>query len=389
MKAKANALQRHPAAQYPVWNLVRQWAQRAGTKSDTDRGRLAAALTYRRFHRVDWMHRGLVRMGNGQYPPMARLKSDLPTFTDAQRLARRCAAKPRWAKSQARKLWKRALRLGESARTVAQVERWRAAQETASAFPYEIDMPNPVLPHVSIIPLTGISNNQRMVRWLFPTLRSHVKWDVQYGWENEIDCDQNHETVWKNGTPRTGTPARHVATIRSYGVLHRNGNLTVCIGITQRTFTPPEGTVFLKDRYGFKLALADSRNDDYHPTWHDFLNEPDPDVSRKWLAKLLANRERRLQAEAAEAATRADMEGVYVCVADSLKAGNCLAGTRAFAERHHLDVRRHYTALELLAQANGDSGRVRLAIQAAIHRHRRETAQGYATLADHAIPADA
>jgi hypothetical protein len=70
-------------------------------------------------------------------------------------------------------------------------------------------------------------------------------------------------------------------------------------------------------------------------------------------------------------------------MADSLNAGNCAAGTRAFAVRHGLDVGRHHSAAEIAEIANGDWDRARLAIACATLRHRREMAAGACVLAEH------
>ena len=58
-------------------------------------------------------------------------------------------------------------------------------------------------------------------------------------------------------------------------------------------------------------------------------------------------------------------------LADSLAAGNCQAGSEQFARRHGLNPTRWYKPNELLAVANGDAQRVRLAVLAAVRRHDR------------------
>jgi hypothetical protein len=93
--------------------------------------------------------------------------------------------------------------------------------------------------------------------------------------------------------------------------------------------------------------------------------------------------ETRDQTELAAIIDRGEAAGVYVCAADSYRAGNCRAGTSAFASRHGLQLSRHYTAAELVAQANGDGRFVRAAIIAGLRRERREMARGFAVLADH------
>ena len=140
---------------------------------------------------------------------------------------------------------------------------------------------------------------------------------------------------------------------------------------------PPEGVRWDRDNNGLRLVAGP---DDYHPSWSELRGPVGPLV-----AALRANAERRRQVAALAAAEAADFAGVLVCLADSVRAGNCRAGSLAFAARHGLDARRHYGALELLTAAgsNGDLGRVRLAIRAAFERTRAEEAAGVCELAAH------
>jgi hypothetical protein len=84
-----------------------------------------------------------------------------------------------------------------------------------------------------------------------------------------------------------------------------------------------------------------------------------------------AKRDAKILAAACEA-------GVWVCLADSIAAGNCETGTETYARRHGLDIRRHYRAESLLA--NGDSRRIALAVLAAQRRQVRDMARGYAEI---------
>jgi hypothetical protein len=127
-------------------------------------------------------------------------------------------------------------------------------------------------------------------------------------------------------------------------------------------------------------VVENSRQDDYHPSASDLIKE---NAGDKIAEKVWQNHKVRLETKAREAAALAGMEGVVVCVADSRRAGNCEAGTFSFATRHNLDPRQHYPAAELVQIANGDSSRVRLAITAAVLRHKREMERGYSELAEH------
>lgn len=110
-------------------------------------------------------------------------------------------------------------------------------------------------------------------------------------------------------------------------------------------------------------------------------------LAREVVREVRMAKERRIETrEAAELSAiidRGEAAGVLVCAADSYRAGNCRQGTAAFAGRHNLDMRRHYTAAELSAQANGDGRFVRAAIVSALRRERREEAAGVCLLADH------
>jgi len=97
----------------------------------------------------------------------------------------------------------------------------------------------------------------------------------------------------------------------------------------------------------------------------------------------LRREESREQSELEAIVARGEAAGVYVCAADSYRAGNCRPGTTAFAGRHNLEMTRHYTAGELLQLANGDARFVRAAVITALRRERRECEQGYALLEEH------
>jgi hypothetical protein len=92
-------------------------------------------------------------------------------------------------------------------------------------------------------------------------------------------------------------------------------------------------------------------------------------------------------ARAADAAAvkRAEEIGVMVCLADSVRAGNCRAGSENFARNHGLDPSKHYTPAEVLAVANGQTRFVALACTAALRRTIRELDRGYSDLAEHRV----
>lgn len=92
----------------------------------------------------------------------------------------------------------------------------------------------------------------------------------------------------------------------------------------------------------------------------------------------------REQAELAAIVDRGEAAGCFVCLADSVRAGNCRQGTMTWGTRHSLDPQRHYRAAELLPLANGNLRHVRAAVVVALRRERRELAAGVCELSDHA-----
>lgn len=204
--------------------------------------------------------------------------------------------------------------------------------------------------------------------------------------------EPSHGTHMSCRTDWIGNKPRHVRAIhrncvRSFALIDDQDRRTAhyVLHNTRRTITLPDGYHWAVDLIGLKACRDDSLDADFHP---EALHLMDVNASTYIAYQLELNREVRLRTKAENAALAAQQEGVFVCLADSLKAGNCRAGSLEFARRHQLDPRRHYTAPELLAQANGDSGRVRLAVTAASLRHRREMERGYAVLEDHYAGAD-
>jgi len=187
------------------------------------------------------------------------------------------------------------------------------------------------------------------------------------------------ETEWRNGQPVNYTRAVRDNYVTSFAILNEDGTALARLAGEEIPLTPPEGHRFDIDHNGFRLVrLADG--EDYHLNAYDLIVPWEVAVDRLTRNAIARQEERaRLKAEAADA------EGVWVCVADSLRGGNCREGTLQWAKNHGLDPRRHYPAPDLIGRMNGDAGRVRLAISAAVHRHRREMAAGVANLVDHLV----
>jgi hypothetical protein len=202
-------------------------------------------------------------------------------------------------------------------------------------------------------------------------------------WETRRQSYGNHcagETEWKNGKPQHYTRATHYNYVRSLALITSPTTVDYICHTTRVRVALPAGYSWDVDPDGLRVVCDDSRRDDYHPDAADLLRR---NATEYITGQLRANRERRQMFAAQRAAELAKIQGVYVCLADSLRAGNCPVGTRAFAARHGLDTRQHYEAPALLGLANGEANRVRLAITAARLRHERELKAGYCLLAEH------
>lgn len=205
-------------------------------------------------------------------------------------------------------------------------------------------------------------------------------------WELYSSLSRSHidhtpgETIWKNGRPKSYTRATCDNYVRSFAVMWSSTTIDGIFHATRYSVTLPDGYAWGKDANGLKAYDTTSTRDDYHPEVSDLLADDAADLIIK---KIIENRETRRAMEARAIAEKAAMEGVWVCLADSIRAGNCKSGTIAFCNRHALDPSRHYTAQEIFNIANGDASWARLAITAATLRHQREMRQGYSELSDH------
>lgn len=190
------------------------------------------------------------------------------------------------------------------------------------------------------------------------------------------------ETEWKNGRPKHYTRATHDNYVRSFAIIDGDKR-SIAYACHQREATVPlpDGYLWNVDANGLRVVDATARHVDYHPTASDLLRK---DAATHLITTLEANRAQRERLKAERTVEAARVAGVYVCLADALRAGNCRAGCEQFAARHGLDPRRHYAAPELLEMANGDASRVRLTVTAARLRHEKEMAQGFALLSEHA-----
>jgi hypothetical protein len=203
-------------------------------------------------------------------------------------------------------------------------------------------------------------------------------WSVEASYGANCFHHEDGETEWKNGVPKAYTRAVNENRVRSFAAIRSTQEIVYFLSDKVYQVALPPGYFWAIDQNGLRAVKTDSIHDDFHPEASDLICD-----GHRVVQQLEANRQQRLEAKAREAAALAEMEGVFVCLADSRRAGNCDAGSISFARRHGLDAARHYAAQELVNIANGDSGRVRLAITSAVYRHRKELAQGFSILTEH------
>ena len=195
---------------------------------------------------------------------------------------------------------------------------------------------------------------------LYPTMRS------SYG------IHESGETEWKGSTPVKYTRAVHQNYVRSMALVVSPRRVEVLLHNTAFTVElPPEYEWRTADGH-LSLVRLDSQRDDYHPDAGDLL-----DGASHCGDVLERNREIRRRLEAERAVDIADAAGVWVCVNDSFRAGNCRSMTLDFAQRHGFNAKRHYPAKEVLIRSNGDYARVKLAVKSAMLRHQSEMDQGF------------
>jgi len=151
----------------------------------------------------------------------------------------------------------------------------------------------------------------------------------------------------------------------------------------------PAGYRWSADKYGVRIVrLSDQA--DYHPQVTELADIIRFRKHETYLVRAIDNLERnaatreatRIAAEREAADLEAATKDLWICRADSLKAGNCAVGTDHYINDHHLDPHRHYRAAALL-RADPVNSRLRLVINAARERAAREAGNGVCLLADH------
>lgn len=206
-----------------------------------------------------------------------------------------------------------------------------------------------------------------------------------------LHCPYATYSTGSNSDWKKRSTFRRGAYIQSQATCTRDTATLVIMGEKYQILAP-RGYRWDIDQHGLMLVGAAG---EYHPTAGELLDDVATGGKGKLIAQALKNAAATRKAAKAEAKRKAkqqanmlrlaEREGATVCLADSRRAGNCLAGSEAWARQHGLDPRRHYAPSEVLRLANGDAGRVSIVVAMAIRRHREEMERGYANLADHAV----
>jgi len=209
---------------------------------------------------------------------------------------------------------------------------------------------------------------------------------------NKWDCEPIYTATWvssgagawcrKDGTHTCYTygkywePGSHCIYVRSVALIRDDmRTLEYILHMTRVTIALPDGYQWDRDRHGLRAYDMRSPRDDFHPDADDLLRMDGVAIA----AKIESNRQRRLEVEAKQRADEAEMQGVWIGLSDSVRAGNCPVGSTRWAIEHGLDPQRYYPAIEVYRAGvgNGNAGRVRVAISAAIIRHRHDMERGY------------
>lgn len=163
-------------------------------------------------------------------------------------------------------------------------------------------------------------------------------------------------------------------------------------GIRHGTIKAPRGWAFAIDDLGIKIVKGKL---DYHITANDVVGgnlreachkAKDNYDRRRAAEKLQAEQERKIRED--EKAYRqlikvASADGVYVCMADATRAGNCQGGVESWAFRHGLETTKHYLPTTIAKFGTDEPRRTKAVILAAIRRHGIEMDQGYCRLEYH------
>lgn len=163
-------------------------------------------------------------------------------------------------------------------------------------------------------------------------------------------------------------------------------------GIRHGIIKAPRGWSFTADDLGIKIAKGKM---EWHITASDvacgaiklMCDKARANYAAIQAARKAQREQERREKDSARAykgwVDSAAKEGVYVCMTDATRNGNCHGGVQTWANRHGLDITKHYLPTTIAKFGTDESKRTKLVIMAAIRRHAIEMEQGYCHMAYH------
>ena len=181
-------------------------------------------------------------------------------------------------------------------------------------------------PKVTRLSLTLATAQEKAVRQeIGGEALDRAQWSFCPSTRTRVVAHQNHETIWKNGRPRTGASSDHRIGYQSFALPCDDGKrLSIARLGTEHNLAMPDG---------YTVAVAENG---------EGLVDTSP---AEWVRELLAlddareaQKQRQANQERNLALFAADLKTTRVHMCDSRRAGNCAAGTVTFGER--LGIRR-------------------------------------------------
>jgi hypothetical protein len=222
----------------------------------------------------------------------------------------------------------------------------------------------------------------RKAREQFPRRQN---WDAPEAGYHQIGVTTNHHGRYSHRCRFERLSYSPV--LRSCGMVTA-GRALLLIGNDLIRLRAPRGWRFGRDDNGLYLVRIRETREAfrYHPTSDEWASGVaairsaaiEHEQTQRRVAREARDQQRRDREDAALLATLP----VYVCLRDSRRAGNCVAGTLAWARRHELDPRQHVPAdiVRRLADRNPQAMR---AVESAERRTLAEIRRGYSLIADH------
>lgn len=141
--------------------------------------------------------------------------------------------------------------------------------------------------------------------------------------------DRNHVSTFRNGKWRTVASATHIVYVTSIAVFGGR-KLEWLIGPSDvvRKYILPTGWHWSKDNLG--IVAIDSDGIDYHPLWTDNITIEHILMGH---AQNKEKRKQQIEYQLFGEKLKEQLNTTFVTLEDSKRAGNCIEGSLAFAER--------------------------------------------------------